>query len=122
MSWHYLEWHMRQRLVPLLFVDEDKAEGPQGPVGPAQRSAAGKRKDGTRQTLDGGLPLQSVEDLLEHLAGLTVAELQLEVAPDQRVAVMSAQTPLQQRAFKLQGVKPDPAPAAELLTAGAAET
>ena len=119
MSWHYLEWHMRQRLAPLLFVDEDKAEGP---VGPAQRSAAGKRKAGTRQTLDGGLPLQSFEDLLEHLAGLTVAELQLEVAPDQRVAVMSAQTPLQQRAFKPPRVKPHPAPAAELLTSGAAET
>ena len=119
---YYVEWHMRQRLAPLLFVDEDKAEGPQGPVGPAQRSAAAQRKDGTRQTLQGGQPLQSFEDLLEHLGGLTVAELQLEVAPEQRVAVMSAQTPLQQRAFKLLGVKAHPAPAAELLAAGVAQT
>ena len=51
-----------------------------------------------------------------------MAELQLEAAPEQRVAAMSAQTPLQQRAFKLLGVKPHPAPPAELLAAGATQT
>lgn len=74
-----------------------------------------------RQTLDGGDPLHIFEDLLEHLAELTAAELQLEVTPEQSVAVVSALTPLQQRAYEL-GVKPHPALAAELLTAGPAET
>jgi hypothetical protein len=119
---YYVEGHMRQRLAPLLFVDEDKAAGPQGPVGPAQRSDSAQRKDGTRRSLEGGQPLHSFEDLLAHLGGLTVAELQLEAAPEQRVAVVSALTPLQQRAFQLLGVKPHPAPAAEQLTAGAAQT
>ena len=75
-----------------------------------------------RRTLAGGQPLHSFEDLLEHLGGLTVAELELEVAPEQRVAVVSAQTPLQTRAFKLLGIRPHPAPPAERLTAEDAET
>ena len=64
---YYLEWHMRERLAPLLFVDEEQAEGEAGPAGPAQRSEAGKRMDSTRRTLAGDLPLHSFEDLLEHL-------------------------------------------------------
>ena len=70
---------MKSLLAPLLFVDEDKAEGAAGPVGPAQRSATDQRKERTRQTLAGSQPLHSFEDLLEHLAGLTVAEFELEV-------------------------------------------
>ena len=112
---YYLEWHMRERLAPLLFVDEEKAEGEAGPVGPAQRSEAGQRKDSTRRTLAGDLPLHSFEDLLEHLGGQSAAELRLEVAPEQRVAVVSAMTSLQKRAFQLLGIKPHPAPPAELL-------
>ena len=32
-----VEWHMRERPAPLLFVDLDNAERAHGPVGPAQR-------------------------------------------------------------------------------------
>ena len=119
---YYLEWHMRERLAPLLFVDEEKAEGQDGPVGPAQRSAAAKRKDSTRRTAAGDLPLNSFADLLEHLGGLSAAELRLAVAPEQRVGVVSALTPLQKRAFQLLGIKPHPAPPAELLAAEQTET
>ena len=54
---------MRERLAPLLFVDEDRQEGKTGPVSPAVRSERGKRKDRTRETLEGNLPLQSFPDL-----------------------------------------------------------
>ena len=98
---YYVEWHTRERLAPLLFMDEAKAEGAVDPVGLAQRSETGQRKDRTRQTLADGQPLHSFEDLLENLAGLTVAELELEVAPKQRPAMVSALTPLQEQESKL---------------------
>ena len=86
-------------------------------AGSFQRSETGKRKDRTWQTLACGQPLHNFEDMLEHLAGLTVAELELEVVPERRVAVVSALTPLQKRAFRLPGGQPHPAPWAERLIA-----
>ena len=100
---------MRERLAPLLFMDEDRQEGAPAPVGPAVRSEAGRRKDRTRETLEGGLPLHSFEDLLAHLTTLSAVELRLEAAPEQRVSKLSALTPLQERAFELLGIKPHPA-------------
>ena len=86
-------------------------------MGPAERSAAGKRKDHTRKTLAGDLPLQSFEDLLENLATLMAAELRLEAMPEHHVSMLSALTPLQERAFELLGIKPPPAPPPELMAA-----
>ncbi len=74
---YYLEWHMRERLAPLLFLDEDRQEGKTGPVGPAVRSERGKRKDRTRETLEGNLPLQSFPDLLAHLTTLSALEFRI---------------------------------------------
>ena len=39
-----LEWHMRERLASLLFVDEER------PAGAAGQAEVGKRKDRTRKT------------------------------------------------------------------------
>ena len=111
---YYLEWHMRERLAPLLFADEERAEGG---VGPARRSDAAKRKDQTRRTLDGKLPLSSFPDLLGHLSKLSVAELRLAGVPDFRTFKMGELTPLQKRAFQLLGVKPHAAPALPALPA-----
>ena len=118
---YYLEWHMRERLAPLLFLDEDQQEGKTGPVGPAVRSERGKRKDRTRETLEGNLPLQSFPDLLAHLTTLSALELRLEAAPEHRVSKLSALTPLQERAFELLGSKPHPAPPPEPIAAEPAE-
>ena len=49
----YLEWHMRQRLAPLLFAEEGGVPLAARPVAPAQRSPEAKRKDRTRETLGG---------------------------------------------------------------------
>ena len=105
----YLEWHMRRRLAPLLFVEEGGPPAAACPVGPAQRSAAAKRKDRTRKTLDGELPLQSFPDLLESLSTLAVVELEHEQQPGHAIPALSAMTELQRRAFQLLQLKPHPA-------------
>jgi Transposase DDE domain len=67
---YYVEWHMRQVLKPLLFEDEDRlvanAERSSLVIN-AQRSDGAKAKDATKRTVD-GLPVQSFQALLAHLA------------------------------------------------------
>ncbi|MCY4535887.1 MAG: IS1634 family transposase, partial [Bryobacterales bacterium] len=70
---YYVEWHMRQRLAPLLFADE-REDLPGGPVSPRQRSEEAKAKDRTRRTQQGDLPLQSFPDLLGSLSSLAAME------------------------------------------------
>ncbi len=110
---YYVEWHMRQRLAPLLFADE-REKLPGGPVSPRERSEAAKAKDRTRRSTQEGLPLQSFPDLLGSLSSLTAMELRLEAAPEHRVPVLSALEPLQKRAFELLGIQPHAAPALEV--------
>ncbi len=110
---YYVEWHMRQRLAPLLFADE-REKLPGGPVSPRERSEAAKAKDRTRRSTQEGLPLQSFPDLLGSLSSLTAIELRLEAAPEHRVPVLSALEPLQKRAFELLGIQPHAAPALEV--------
>jgi transposase len=66
---YYVEWHMRERLRPILFAEEDHASARasrKSVVAPSQRSTAAKRKDRTRQT-DDGYPVQSFADVLKDL-------------------------------------------------------
>jgi len=100
---YYVEWHMRQLLAPLLFDDEDKAAAEKrrsSVVAPAKRSLGAEEKAHTRRAQD-GLPVQSFQSLLEHLATLvkdTVRPTQSDLAPFEKLSVP---TPLQQRAFDL---------------------
>lgn len=100
---YYVEWHMRQLLAPLLFDDEDKATAEKrrsSVVAPAKRSLGAEEKAHTRRAQD-GLPVQSFQTLLEHLATLvkdTVRPTQSDLAPFEKLSVP---TPLQQRAFDL---------------------
>ena len=69
---YYLEWHMRQRLAPMLFDDTDKeaAEALRtSVVAQAQRSQAAVTKQTTGVTED-GLPVHSFRSLLADLATL----------------------------------------------------
>lgn len=57
---HYVEWHMRKALAPVLFDDPDPeaAEAQRSsPVDPARRSPAARRKAGRKPT-DSGLTVQ----------------------------------------------------------------
>src|SRR4051812_48038301 len=67
---YYLEWHMRQRLAPMLFDDTDPEEAEarrHSVVAQAQQSKAAVKKQTTGMTPD-GLPVHSFRTLLADLA------------------------------------------------------
>ena len=108
---YYVEWHLRQKLATLLFSEEGEPQHPGGPVGPLERSAEAKRKDRTRQTAAGGLPVQSFADLLAGLGTLSAVELKYPQVPGYAVPTLSELEPLHRRVFELLGFQPHPAPA-----------
>lgn len=100
---YYVEWHMRQALAPLLFMEEDRAAAQQersSVVQPARRSRAAQRKVQRRQT-DDGLPLHSLRTLLNDLATLAKNTVRVGAATFER---LTTPTPLHQRVFDLLGV------------------
>jgi hypothetical protein len=103
---YYLEWHMRQRLAPMLFDDTDKdaAEALRASVvAPAQRSPAAVTKQTTGLTED-GLPVHSFRSLLADLATLARNTITTAITPDYPLTVVTRPTPIQQKAFDLLGV------------------
>ncbi|MBV8505581.1 MAG: IS1634 family transposase [Alphaproteobacteria bacterium] len=88
---YYLEWHMRQRLAPMLFDDTDKqaAEAPRASVvAQAQRSPAAVTKQTTGFT-EHGFPLFARRSRVEQLGDRVVRDPdglgELVDAPDQRL-------------------------------------
>ncbi len=100
---YYVEWHMRQRLAPLLFDDEDKTAGEKrrsSVVAPAKKSSAAEEKAFTRRT-DEGLPVQSFQTLLDNLATLVKDTVQPTQSDLECFEKLSVPTALQQRAYDL---------------------
>jgi len=103
---YYLEWHMRQRLAPMLYDDSDKdaAEAQRSSiVAKALRSPAAVTKQTTGRTED-GLPVHSFRTLLEDLATLTRNTLVTAIAPEQPFTLTARPTPIQQKARDLLGL------------------
>ena len=103
---YYVEWHMRQRLAPLLFDDDDRPQAQaarRSIVAPAQRSAAAKRKALTKQTAD-GLPVHSFQTLLSDLATIVKNRIQPADKNIPAFDMLTQPTAIQQRAFDLLGV------------------
>jgi hypothetical protein len=103
---YYLEWHMRQRLAPMLFDDTDKdvAEALRtSVVAQAQRSPAAVRKQTTGLTED-GLPVHSFRSLLADLATLARNTITTAITPNYQLSVLTKTTPIQQKAFDLLGI------------------
>ena len=103
---YYVEWHMRQRLAPMLYDDADKeaAEALRTSiVAKAQRSpsAIGKQTYGT--TPD-GLPVHSFQSLLVDLATLAQNTVATALNPDHEFIVNTRPTTIQQKALDLLGV------------------
>lgn len=102
---YYVEWHMKQALAPLLFIDEQPEQGEAlraSVVAPAERSPAAMSKVDTHRCED-GLPVHSFSTLLEDLATLTLNQVR---AAGRSFQMISTPTPLQRRAFELLGVTP----------------
>ncbi len=104
---YYLEWHMRQKLAPMLFDDTDKEEAEarrKSVVAPAQRSKSAMKKQTTGLTED-GLPVHSFQSLLADLATLARNTITTAITPHYPLTVLTRPTPVQQKAFDLLGVK-----------------
>ena len=103
---YYLEWHMRQRLAPMLFDDTDPDEAEalrRSVVAPAQRSKAAIKKQTTGRTPD-GLPVHSFRTLLADLATLARNTIITAINPNYPLTVVTRPTPVQQKAFDLLGL------------------
>jgi len=100
---YYVEWHMRQRLAPILFDDHQRIEAEQSResvVAPAPRSRAARRKDFAKRTED-GLAVESFQTLLDNLGTLTKNRVRLQGSDGAEFYVLAHPTPLQQRALGL---------------------
>ena len=103
---HYLEWHMRQCLAPMLFDDTYKEEAEalrSSVVAPAQRSKAALKKQTTGMTPD-GLPVHSFHTLLVDLATMARNTISTVINPLYPLTVVTRPTPVQQKAFDLLGL------------------
>jgi hypothetical protein len=103
---YYLEWHMRQRLAPMLFDDTDKetAEALRASVvAQARRSPAAVAKQATRLTED-GLPVHSFHSLMADLATVARNTIITAIAPNYPLLLVTRPTTIQHKAFNLLGV------------------
>ena len=119
---HYVEWHMRRRLAPLLFQDDDP-EGAKArrvsPVGKAEVSERAKRKADTKRTGD-GYPVHSFRTLLDDLSTLTLNSILLPGTTDITFETATKPMPVQAKALELLGVD-GTAPVFKSPSEGAAE-
>ena len=105
---YYVEWHLRQRLAPLLFEDDDRQQARAkrtSPVQPAQISDRAKAKADTKTTAE-GFPVHSLKTLLADLATLTLNQVTLPTNPEQGFLMIAQPTPLQRKAFELLEIEP----------------
>ena len=105
---YYLQWHLKQRLAPLLFEEEDRPGARAlrtSPVEKAKVSARTKAKVASKQTAD-GLPVHSLRTLLADLGTLTLNQVTLPDAPEHPFPMFAKPTPLQAKAFELLDVNP----------------
>ena len=103
---YYLEWHMRQRLAPMLYDDTDKEAAEalrKSPVAKAERSPAALAKQTTGRT-DDGLPVHSFHTLLHDLATITKNTVATALAPDFPFTITTRPTHIQKKAFDLLGI------------------
>ncbi len=102
---YYVEWHMRRKLAPMLYDDEDKeaalASRP-SPVAKAPRSDRAKAKNASKRTED-GQPVHSFHTLIADLGTLCLNEAIAAANPNYALAITTRATPLQQKALDLLG-------------------
>lgn len=100
---YYVEWHMRERLAPLLFEDAQAAEGElirTSVVAPARRSPQAENKARRKRT-DDGLPVHSFQTILNHLKTIARNTIRMQSATFEMITTPTA---FQQQALTLLGV------------------
>jgi Transposase DDE domain len=100
---YYVEWHMREKLAPLLFDDHEREEAESkrtSIVRPAPRSEAALAKDASKQTAD-GLPVHGFRTLLDDLATLAKNRVRVDEATGSEFYELTRATAVQQRALEL---------------------
>jgi Transposase DDE domain len=105
---YYVEWHMRERLKPMLFDDEyldELSASRASPVLKAARSHHAKAKDASK-TADDGLPLHSFRTLLQDLATLAYNVTHTALNPEAKIVLTTRPTALQHKAFSLLTLNP----------------
>ena len=105
---YYMEWHMRRRLAPLLFQDDDPAAARaqrDTPVEPADISDRAKRKTDTKTTPE-GFPVHSFPTLLGDLSNIALNRVTLPTQEKTAITIATEPTKLQRQAFDLLGVDP----------------
>ena len=102
---YYVEWHMRRKLAPLLFQDDDRQSARRSPVAKAKPSQRAKQKADTKKTADGHT-VSSFASLLEHLKGYSRLKMAVVSHPEHTFITYPNPTPLQERAFELLQINP----------------
>jgi len=109
---YHVEWHLRRAWAELLFEDEDleTTRATREPVTSARPSAGVRRKKADRTTRT-GLPIQSWDTLLSHLATRARHVCVVpDAPPDSAFELLTQPAPLQARAYELIEAYPVPTP------------
>jgi hypothetical protein len=109
---YYIEWHLRRVWAELLFEDEklEAARATRDPVAPARPATAVRRKKANRITTT-GVPVQSWDTLLSHLATRARHRCAVpDAPPGSTFELLTQPTPLQARALELVEAYPVPTP------------
>jgi len=102
---YHIEHHMRCKLAPLLFVDEQKETAAErdSVVESVRRSESAKEKDQIRRTTDRQYPISSFRDILKTLSAITRSGVQVKGHKKGDFTTTSAPTPYQQKILELLG-------------------
>ena len=104
----HVEWHMRERLKPMLFDDDDPAAAARerpSIVAPAPPSPAALRKRACKLTAEGG-PVHSFHTLLRDLATCTLNQITTTLNDAYSFTLVATPTPTQALAFRLLALDP----------------
>jgi transposase len=100
---YYVEWHLRQRLAPFLFEDEE-TENKYQDIIKANRSESAKLKDRKKRN-NWKLPVHSFRTLLEDLGTICLNTVECSLITGKYIFDnITRPTPLQQEVLKLLGV------------------
>jgi len=100
---YYVEWHMREAWIPLLFTDEDKElKKTQDPVAPAKRSDDALKKVHTRR-LEDGTKVHNFQTLLKNMSQIVLNRCRLknDDTDDSSFDIVTTPSKKQQLAYDL---------------------